>query len=107
MSNAGGSKMALPQAGPQSLRASQSLSGRPHFPRRSKMNVSLDIAALLAALAWPAVLAFVLLKYRGPIERLLGSDTINVQIPWGGISLQFATVRPMSQDPFAEVFRHP
>jgi hypothetical protein len=71
------------------------------------MKVSLDIAALLAALAWPAVLAFVLLKYRGPLERLLRSDTINVQIPWGGISLQFATVKPMSQDPFAAEFRHP
>jgi hypothetical protein len=75
-------------------------------------SVSLDAAALFAAIAWPAVLLFFLYRYRDPMGQFLGNLSRNpvqsLEVPWIGVSLQFAIAEPMStQDPFAEVFRQP
>jgi len=68
------------------------------------MNVSFDIAALIAAIVWPAAIVFVLLKYRDLIEKLVNSK----RLPTAGIAdvlaLEFReanemrTEGPASQD---------
>jgi hypothetical protein len=77
------------------------------------MDISLDIAALLAAIVWPLVLLAILFKYRVPVGEFLtnlGKNPVeSLEVPWVGISLRFAIAKPMmsNQDPFAEVFRQP
>jgi hypothetical protein len=77
------------------------------------VSVSLDLAALLAAIAWPAVLLAVPYRYKDPMGQFLSNLSRNpvqsLEAPLLGVSLRFAVAEPMmsNQDPFAEVFRQP
>jgi hypothetical protein len=63
------------------------------------MNVILDIAALLSALVWPAVLAFVLYTYRNHLPGFFGKlvERVN-KVDVAGVSLELAQAKPFVPD---------
>jgi hypothetical protein len=60
------------------------------------MNVILDIAALLSALVWPAVLVFILYTYRSQLPGFFGKlvERVN-KVDVAGISLELAQAKPL------------
>src|SRR3712207_2382107 len=59
------------------------------------MDISLDIAAMVAAIAWPVVAIVVLLRYRGTIQRMVGSRQVE-SLSIAGFSLQLGEAREMT-----------
>jgi hypothetical protein len=60
------------------------------------MDVSLDLAALLAALAWPVVLGYGLWRYRKPIETFLTKQPVKSFSVAGVLSMDFGEPKEMA-----------
>ena len=60
------------------------------------MEVSLDVAALLAAIAWPVVLVMALLRYRGPIETFLTRQPVKSFSVAGILAMDFGEAKEMA-----------
>src|ERR671919_1436670 len=59
------------------------------------MEVTLDLAALVSALAWPAVIGFVVWRYREPLSEFLREAPRRVRsISAAGVSIELAETEP-------------
>jgi len=60
------------------------------------MEVSLDVAALLAPIVWPVVLVMTLLTYRGPIETFLTKQSVKSFSVAGVLAMDFGEAKEMA-----------